>query len=440
MAAVHSNSTPAIDAGLLIRADEEEERRGSSLSSNKPRRPSLAARPRSSSASPTAFTSSELIASVNTRQAFQASLRNLIFNNASSQATNFASAGWHFRIAGAGAGVSSRGYATQVDAEVKPSSSPDQQPSVLISSSTQELPPSTTQEATIEELPADEPAAPEATASPETPSAAADAATTSQSPTPHPRRNRVRSSSTPSAPYIRRYKRDPAPEPPEVNAHVEAIQAAESSEAVFRAVEQYQAGSHHSQRGHNAALAALARWHSYDEPVQVILDVFEDMLQRNLKPNVDSYGTVIEVLAQRDQHIQVRLDRTRSELVNAQTSSAAKETPLSSAGHGQSPSTTARQTRSSAADESTTSSSSGNPTANLIRSLRAQLESLSQDDSATAAFQFYKALGLARRKELPQSTVHALLRLCLRHQRGKDAVVIVSGVAESSMRCPSSCV
>lgn len=408
VAAVPSNSAPAVDVSLLIRGDEEEEKRIHITTS---RRPSLATRARSSSSSSSSpANSSALIASANTRQAFQASIRTLLSGQSLSvfsAASQGVGAGWQhqqpFRLA-----IQSRSYSAQVDADATELRK-NEEPAIVVTTSSAELPPQP-EGATIHELPPDG----------ETEAAATDnkasaTSTSRHSTTPHPRRNRVRSASVPSS-----GSRAPSePEHPSVTAHIEAIReaaAGESPQAVRNAVQQYRTSLVHSRLGHNTALSALARWHSYDEPVQSILEVFEEMLELRLKPNAESYGIVIEVLAQRDHAIQVRLHRTRSELIEAQKLSVAEPTYTPSA----------QQADASATDRTRSSVDSKSTSSTLIRSLRSQLASLSQDDSCTVAFQLYKTLGQSQIRQLPASTVHALLRLCIRHQRSKDAVIIVS--------------
>lgn len=187
----------------------------------------------------------------------------------------------------------------------------------------------------------------------------------------------------------------------EAKAHRLAINEAAATgpaELVREVVQRYRDSNDFYMAAHNAALSALTKWHSYDEPLQDILDVFEEMLIHNLNPNKDSYGTVIEALAQRDHNVQLRANQLRSELFEANRNALTQ------------------QERSAPSP----------PSSHIARSLEAQLDSLSKDDSCTAAFQFYKALGEQRRKRLPQAAFHALLQLCIRHKRNKDAVAVVS--------------
>lgn len=264
-------------------------------------------------------------------------------------------------------------------------------------------------------------------------------------------RNRVRSSSLPSRLSKQTLPRETSPPSEASRQHLEAIQRASSEGSasdVSRAVERYRESGDFSLQTHNAALSALAQWHVYSEPLHSFLDLFQEMLTFNLRPSVATYGTVIEALAQRDGYVQVRLDRIRSELAQMQRAAAAAEqeeenkihqAPLvsetTSTNNNPTPGAAASpgQQSSRSRPDSPPTASASSSTSPEYKLLEQEQSSLSLDDSCTAAFQIYKAIASSSSASaassllyLPQSTIHALLRLCIHHKRNRDAVAIVS--------------
>jgi len=213
--------------------------------------------------------------------------------------------------------------------------------------------------------------------------------------TAQPAYRRRRAASDPSLPSIDSTDRSDQ----QFTQAIESASYAGDFDALQQAIQAYRLSPHSfTVAGHNAVMSALLReGKGLEQGLGPLLEVFNEMLENSLQPNITTSSILIKALCDRDEAVQQQIRSNQSELGRYEHVKESAEK---------------RYFRADATSE-------------LIKRYRDELELLGHEKSAASAFQIFKTLG-QKGGRISDSAFIALLKSASSHGRTDLAAEAVS--------------